>query len=103
MNDRPSTHGADGKDVEGRFAKGNKLGKGNPLAGRAAKIRAVLLKKLTPTEAESIADVLIKQAKSGDLAAIRELLDRTIGKPAQAEILERLEALEERVQSAEGK
>lgn len=94
MNPPPSTHGTNGKDHSGRFAAGNKLGRGNPLAGRAAKIRAVLLKRLTPKDAGVIADALIAQAKAGDLASIRELLDRTIGKPAQTELLERVEAVE---------
>jgi hypothetical protein len=57
------------------------MAKGNPLAGRAARIRAVLLKALTPEDAKEIAAVLIALAKGGDLAAIRELLDRTAGKP----------------------
>jgi hypothetical protein len=81
-------------DAKGRFAKGNKLGRGNPLAGRAAKIRAVLLKQLTPAKAKEIAEALIDQASKGDMAAIKELLDRTIGKPAQADLMERLETLE---------
>jgi hypothetical protein len=97
MDDQPSTHGPNGQDGRGRFAKGNKLGRGNPLAGRAARIRATLLKSLTPADAKEIAAVLIKLAKAGDLAAIRELLDRTVGKPAQAEVLERLEALEQSI------
>jgi hypothetical protein len=81
MNDQPSTHGGNGKDAKGRFVPGNKLGRGNPLAGRAAAIRAVLLLKLTPKDAGTIAEKLISMAISGDLAAIREILDRTIGKP----------------------
>jgi hypothetical protein len=97
----PSTHGPDGKDGRGRFAKGNKLGKGNPLAGRAAKIRAVLLKKLTPAVAGQIADQLITAATAGDMAAVRELLDRTIGKPVPSEMAERMEALERRLDEQE--
>lgn len=98
----PSTHGPDGapadnRDTRGRFATGNKCGRGNPLAGRAAKIRAVLLRKLTTKKAAEITDVLIRLARSCDLAAIRELLDRTIGKPVQADVLERPEKLEERL------
>lgn len=90
----PSTQGSDGRDARGRFAPGNKSGRGNPLAGRAAKIRAVLLRKLTTRQANAIADVLIRRARDGDLAAIRELLDRTIGKPVPSDILERVERLE---------
>jgi hypothetical protein len=92
--DRELTGDGNGRRPDGRFGPGNKLGKGNPLAGRAAQIRAVLLRKLTPKAAGRIADKLIAQASDGDLAAIRELLDRTIGKPGAAEIVERIEALE---------
>jgi hypothetical protein len=84
----------------GKFAKGNRLGQGNPLAGRAAKIRAVLLKKFTPSQAGEICDVLITMAKGGDIAAIRELFDRTAGKPSQSELLERIEKLERRAAEA---
>ena len=91
----PSTHGpGGGRTPAGQFAKGNKLGRGNPLAGRAAKIRAVLLRKLTPKAAGEITDKLIALARCGDLAAVRELLDRTIGRPAPADLLERVERLE---------
>ena len=102
--DAPSTHGPDGgnppqppaapRGPRGRFATGNKLGRGNPLAGRAARIRAELLRALTPADAKAIAGTLIDLAKGGDLAAINTLLDRTIGKPSQLELLERVEALE---------
>jgi hypothetical protein len=97
QNEKPSTHVPDGNathDARGRFAKGNKLGKGNPLAGRAAKIRAILLESVTDSDARAIADKLISQSRDGDLAAIRELLDRTIGKPAASDVIERIEKLE---------
>jgi hypothetical protein len=94
MSNHPSTHGLDGRRADGKFAPGNRLGRGNPLAGRAAKIRAVLLRKMTAKVANAIADKLVEMAKRGDLAAIKELLDRTIGKASATEILERLERLE---------
>ena len=89
----PTANG--GKDVRGRFSPGNKLGRGSPLAGRAAKIRALLLQKLTDAETNRIGDRLLAMAQGGNLAALRELLDRTIGKPTQFEVLERLDALTE--------
>lgn len=73
-----STHASNGK-----FAKGNKLGKGNPMAGRVAKIRAELLKSATPQEIKAIARKLVEGALTGDIAYIREFFDRTIGKPSQ--------------------
>lgn len=94
MSETPSTHGIDGKDGRGRFAPGNKLGKGNPLAGRAAKIRAALLRASKPDDVREIVQKLIDGAKAGDLAFIREFFDRTIGKPAQTDVADRLERLE---------
>ena len=93
----PSTHGSNGHDgrrQDGRFTQGNRHGRGNPLAGRAAKIRAALLKALTEEDAKAIAAKLIEMAKGGDLAAVKELFDRTVGKAVQADLLERIEALE---------
>lgn len=101
MKAGPSTHGSGGQDHRGRFSPGNKLGRGNPLAGRAAKIRSVLLSALTEDDAGEIARRLIQQAKGGDLASIRELFDRTIGKAGQQELLERLERLEAAVAKGE--
>jgi hypothetical protein len=94
MTNLPSTHGPNGQDHRGRFAPGNKLGRGNPLAGRVARIRAVLLRELTPAAVREIGKMLIGQAKAGDLAAVKELLDRTIGRPGSTELLQRVEALE---------
>ena len=69
-----------GRDRSGRFAVGNKGGPGNPHARRTAKLRAVLLETITPEDVAAATRALVEQAKSGDLAAIKELLDRTIGK-----------------------
>ena len=74
------------RDRRGRFAKGNKLGGANTLAGRAAQIRAILLKRMTDEKAGKLADRLIKMATGGNLAAIKELFDRTMGKAAQHEL-----------------
>ena len=93
----PSTLGPDGqrgRDSRGRFQPGNKLGRGNPLAGRAAKIRAILLEAMSEERATALAEKLIDMALSGDLASIRELLDRTVGKASPSELLERVERLE---------
>ena len=100
-HDNPSTHGTNGQDGRGRFAPGNKLGRGNPLAGRAAKIRAQLLKGATPADVKAIVKKLIDGAKAGDLAFIREWLDRVIGKPAQADLLERIELIEQQLAARE--
>jgi len=92
----PSTLGSDGghDPRTGKFTAGNKCGRGDPLAGRAAKIRAVLLQTLTPAAAKRIAIALLAKAEAGELPYIRELLDRTIGKSVESEVLARIERLE---------
>ncbi len=95
---QPSTHGGGGHTFRGTFAKGNRLGVGNPLAGRAAKLRGELLRAASREERKAICRQLIDQAINGDLAAIREYFDRTIGKAVAFDIIERIEALEAKAQ-----
>jgi hypothetical protein len=70
-------------DAPWRFRKRNKFGRGNPLSGRVEKFRARLLTRLTVEDFDSITAKLIKMAKAGELAAIREIFDRLFGKPKQ--------------------
>jgi hypothetical protein len=93
--------GAPGRDKTGRFRTGNAGGPGNPLAGKIAKLRAALVEAVTDDDIREIARALIASAKSGDTRAIKELLDRTIGRPVEADFVERLEALEAAVEAAE--
>ena len=94
----PSTHGPNGgRDHSGRFAVGNKLGKGNPLAGQAAKIRAALFKAVKSKDMAEIIERLVEKTKGGDLAAIKLLFDRTLGPPVEIDILARLGALEQKL------
>ncbi|MEJ7862365.1 MAG: DUF5681 domain-containing protein [Pyrinomonadaceae bacterium] len=91
----------DGKQtVTGKFPPGNKIGKqfpkgttGNP-SGRPKLTRLTdalreQLAEINPdapeeTIAEQIARALISEAKTGNVQAIREIGDRTEGKPKQA-------------------
>ncbi len=82
-----------------KFAPGNKIGKqfapgvsGNPSGRpRLTKLTEALREQLAEinphapeeTIAEAIAQTLIKLAIAGDVAAIREIADRTEGKPKQ--------------------
>jgi hypothetical protein len=87
----------------GRFLPGNPGGPGRPRgSGRASEIRAILLNTLTDEQATRVARLLIRMAGKGSLAAIRELLDRTIGRPSQTETLERVEALEAKMEEMGG-
>ncbi len=90
----------DGKQtVKGKFPPGNKIGKqfpkgqsGNPTGRpKLTKLTEALREQLAEinpdapeeTIAEQIARALISEAKTGNVQAIREIGDRTEGKPMQ--------------------
>jgi hypothetical protein len=89
----------DGKQADGKFAPGNSIGKkfpsgtsGNPSGRpRLTKLTEALRQQLSEempnaperTVAEAIARTLIREAISGNVQAIREIGDRTEGKPMQ--------------------
>lgn len=91
----------DGRDAKGRFAKGNAGGPGNPLGGKVARLRSALISAVTEEDVQAIATRLVASAREGDLAATRELLLRTLGRPLEADILQRLERLEELLDRSE--
>ncbi|MCA9276857.1 MAG: hypothetical protein KDA29_12600 [Phycisphaerales bacterium] len=82
------------RDSSGRFTAGNPGGPGNPHAGQVAKLRAAILRAVDEGDIEMIIAKLVEQARGGDLTAAREVLDRTIGKASQSDLLVRIEALE---------
>ncbi len=81
----PSANGDNGRDARGRFKAGNAGGPGNPHSGQVSKLRAAMLEAVTPERLAKVVDALVRQAEAGNVAAIRELLDRTIGKPIPME------------------
>lgn len=108
MEQGPSPNGANGGDrvdrgdrgPRGRFASGNRGGPGNPHAKRVAVLRGALLDAVTDEDIHAVARALVAAAKTGEVAAIRELLDRCIGKAAEgADLLERIAALEAVIES----
>ena len=64
----------DGRANNGRFAKGNSGGPGNPHAARVPKLRSALLEAVTVEDIQAVIAALMKQAKEGDVAAAKELL-----------------------------
>src|SRR4051812_1322658 len=72
------------RDSRGRFAKGNLGGPGNPFTRRVAALRSVLIEAVSDDDLRQVAGVLLEQAKAGDLAAVKLLLQYTLGKPAPA-------------------
>lgn len=91
MTDSPSPNGRDG---QGRFATGWKGGTGNPHAAQVGRLRAAMLEAVTPEDIAEIVARLVELAKEGDVRAIKEVFDRTLGKPQEADFIERLEAIE---------
>jgi hypothetical protein len=81
------------RDSGGRFAAGNSGGPGNPFARQAAQLRAALYEAVTADDIREIARALITQAKAGERWAIRELLDRIVGRPTVAVDVEVAEAV----------
>lgn len=86
--------GDNGRDAGGRFTTGNRFASGNPAHKRAAELRSALLNAVSPTDLKEIVAALVAAAKRGDTVAAREVLDRVLGRPAQADVLARLESLE---------
>jgi hypothetical protein len=89
-----TTKNGTGRTPGGRFAPGNPGGPGNPHAATVAKLRAAILAAVTPEDIDGIIRALVHRAKGGDLGAAKELLDRAIGKATDADLAERLDALE---------
>ncbi len=92
--DQPSPNGANGRDGRGRFSQGNSGGPGNPHAAKVASLRAAILAAVTEDDIRQVVATLVTMAKGGDLPAIRELLLRTVGKPVESDLLERIDRLE---------
>ncbi len=95
MSASPSPTASHGRDARGRFAAGNAGGPGNSHAHHVGRLRSALLAAVTEKDMRAIAAKLVTLAKGGDVRAIRELFDRTLGKSQEADLIERIARLEE--------
>ena len=103
MSEQPSPNGANGtgsgmgggRQAGGRFGTGNPGGPGNPHARQVAALRSALLDAVTPADMSAIVAKLVTDAKAGSVASAREVLERTLGKPQEADLLERIARLEQ--------
>ena len=84
----PSTNGSNGRDSQGRFLPGNAGGPGNPHAAAVGKWRSALARAVTPEDLEEAIRAMVDLAKAGESWAVRELLNRCLGRPAQTVALE---------------
>jgi hypothetical protein len=99
MSVSPSTNGPQtGRDSCGRFAKGNAGGPGNPYAAEVGKRRARLMKAIRNKDIDQavkvMREVMADGRDSDRLTAAKLLLDRALGPIVEADLIERLEALE---------
>lgn len=91
----------DGRGPGGRFAKGNKAGRGNPHAQKAQQLRAAVMRALTAGELRAVVKKLVAQALDGDVTAAREVLLRALGPPVPWDLEERLSRIEATLEEAE--
>lgn len=91
----PLATGHNGRGADGRFVANNHCGKGNPLNRKVARLRSALLGAVSPNDLRQIIAKLIEKAIAGDVVAAREVLDRTLGRPLECDLLERLGELEQ--------
>jgi len=98
MSESPSPTASNGRGEGGRFTAGNKAAKGNPFAKRVARLRLALFESVTPDDLKAVIGSLLNQAKAGDVASIKELLQRLLGPPESVDLMERLDALEQKIE-----
>lgn len=78
---RTVSDGDSGRDSRGRFAPGNRAGKGNPNYLRTQRYRQALDAALSEKDLRAVMRGLLKAARAGDVAAARLLLHYSIGRP----------------------
>jgi hypothetical protein len=104
MSDKPSTAigNGDGRKADGTFASGHKFAKGNPNNARAQKLRNAVIRAVTRGDVRAILKKMVDLAKGGDAVAAKLVLDRTLGKVSNADVIERIEALEQLMHERNG-
>lgn len=100
--------GSNGRGPDGRFARGNFHGGGNPHARAVNKLRTTILKATNEDDVREIWAKLIEMAKEGNLKAAQYVLDRLIGKPKETvevagDAGEAMAALREGIKRLEGR
>jgi len=97
MSEPPILNGETGRDDRGRFV--NHPGPGAPPNKHRARL-AKAIKGRDITKAVQVLREIMNdpKAKAADrIAAAREMLDRSCGKPVQADLLERIEGIEQQL------
>lgn len=90
-----------GRAGGGRFAVGNPGGPGRPPNEKALTLRRVFLDEISEEDMREIVGELKRQAKAGDLSAIRDILDRICGRPMPADVQVEIDELAAQVAALE--
>ena len=97
IGSQPSPNGINGRRPDGKFAKNNCGGPGNPLGRQVQAIRVALVSAISVEDIQAVVQALIKKAKKGDVVAAKILFERTAGPAAALDLDLRLAELEDRV------
>lgn len=84
------------RDDRGRFAQGNRAaaGRRSNHAERVAELRQAAIDAVSTEDMRALICKLRDLALGGNVPAAREVLDRVLGRPVEADLLERLDELE---------
>jgi hypothetical protein len=82
---------SEGRESNGRFARGNPGGPGNPYARQAAALRLRALGSVSGDDVEAILRKMVELAKAGDVPAARLVLQYTLGRPVPSAHPDRLD------------
>jgi hypothetical protein len=79
------------RESNGRFARGNPGGPGNPYARQVAAMRVRALDSVSGDDVEAILAKMVELAKGGDVPAARLVLQYTLGRPVPSAHPDRLD------------
>ena len=79
------SNGASDRNSHGQFLPGNQaaVGHGNPHADKAQTWRTALAETVTENDLRAVIAKLVEKARAGERWAVREVLDRCLGKAVQ--------------------
>lgn len=95
--------GENGRERSGRFAVGNEAAKGHKHRRHVAKLRRAFTEALTESDILGLVAKLLELSAGGDVAAIRIVLDRALGRTESPEAIAMADAeldAEEELQDA---
>ncbi len=88
---------ADHDPRSGKFLPGNRasVGKSQATARRVARLRAEFLRSVTPEDVREVVEALVREAKTGNVQAMREFFSRALGPAEAVDLMQRLDTLEQ--------